>query len=537
METDHSTRRMPSLAVAGYILLAVTLCSGYMLFGAFDDDEFQHVHISWLIRHGTIPVVDFFEHHSPVYHLLLSPLAWFGSGRHLIFFYRTASVASLFGVLTLTGLLCRRETGRTLSALFAVTALLAIPMFLVKMVEARPASPALLCMAAALYIVFGVEPGSARRRRLIALAGIMTGLMVLLSPKYTLTAAGLLLAAGILHGGTCLGWFLGGMVASAVPLFLWLVGNSALVEFVESAVFLNLKWKRHFPAMGYLVESFLSAGPFLAVGAVGFLNMMCLPARRRRAAAYVLVLGGSMAGIFLSPIPFRQMYVMVWPMFAIGVAWLVGELSNSSADPAALRIGLAVLLVASVAPGLATFSRLYRHSNIADLRRMRLVEEIDPSGGPVFDGRGLMFYRPHVGRHACMHEGILMMLHTEEYSASVINALSAAGLPTVIADYRVEQMPVAVREFIARSYRPVAADARVLVPGVSIDRARLAGGPVVMKIPVSGTYQAMWNGPGAVLVDDVPPGNGGDLQLESGEHAVEAQGFVMDFEVILKRRE
>jgi MFS family permease len=537
MGTDHKARRLPALACAGYVLLAVVICSGYMLFGAFDDDEFQHVHFSWLIRHGSTPYVDFFEHHSPAYHLMLSPLAWLGSGRRLIFLYRTASVMSLLGALALTYLLCRRETGRNLPALFGVTALLTVPMFLVKMIEARPASPALLCMAAALYLVFGFEPGSKRARRRVFFAGILTGLMILLSPKYAFTAAGLLLAAGIVHGGTSVGYFLVGMVASAIPLFLWLCGRGAMGGFIESVALLSLKWKRHFPAAGYLVEGFLSAGPLIAVGIAGFLSMICLRARRRRAIAYVSVLAGSIAGIFISPIPFRQMYLPVWPMFAVGAAWLLRELFDSDADRAGLRVGIGVLLVAFVAPGIATFSRLYSHSNVEDLQLMQRVEEIDPSGGPVFDGRGLMFYRPHVGRHACMHEGILMMLDAGEYSRSVLSALGEAGLPTVIADYRVDQMPEGVRDFIARRYRPDALDVRVMVPGVSIDRAQLAGGPAVMKIEVTGTYQANWQGPGVVLIDGLALSNGGELQMGAGKHAVEASGFIMGCEITLKRRE
>jgi len=78
---------------------------------------------------------------------------------------------------------------------------------------------------------------------------------------------------------------------------------------------------------------------------------------------------------------------------------------------------------------------------------------------------------------------------------------------------------------------------RVMVPGVSIDRAQLAGGPAVMKIEVTGTYQANWQGPGVVLIDGLALSNGGELQMGAGKHAVEASGFIMGCEITLKRRE
>jgi hypothetical protein len=40
----------------------------------FDPDEFQHLEMAWLIAVGEIPYKEFFEHHVPLYHFLISPL-------------------------------------------------------------------------------------------------------------------------------------------------------------------------------------------------------------------------------------------------------------------------------------------------------------------------------------------------------------------------------------------------------------------------------------------------------------------------------
>jgi len=41
---------------------------------SFDHDEIEHLHASWLIANGSMPYIDFFEHHHPTLWFMLSPL-------------------------------------------------------------------------------------------------------------------------------------------------------------------------------------------------------------------------------------------------------------------------------------------------------------------------------------------------------------------------------------------------------------------------------------------------------------------------------
>ena len=62
------------------ILVLLVVCGAYLRTVAFDDDEFQHAHVAWLIRNGQVPHADFFEHHFTAYHALLSVVFLPGDG-------------------------------------------------------------------------------------------------------------------------------------------------------------------------------------------------------------------------------------------------------------------------------------------------------------------------------------------------------------------------------------------------------------------------------------------------------------------------
>src|SRR6266542_5853646 len=43
----------------------------------FDQDEFEHLHVAWLVSKGSLPYLDFFEPHTPWFHFFLSPFYGF----------------------------------------------------------------------------------------------------------------------------------------------------------------------------------------------------------------------------------------------------------------------------------------------------------------------------------------------------------------------------------------------------------------------------------------------------------------------------
>ena len=111
-----SVRRGVPVAV---FLVILGVWSYFAALHAFDDDEFQHAHIAWLLWKGVVPYRDFFEHHSPLYHLLVCPVFSLGSGVWQIFFLRAVSVLCGMGSMLLIFASCRKRCG-TLSGLAAV---------------------------------------------------------------------------------------------------------------------------------------------------------------------------------------------------------------------------------------------------------------------------------------------------------------------------------------------------------------------------------------------------------------------------------
>jgi hypothetical protein len=525
-------QRILSLCLAVAALAALTTHAARV---AFDEDEFQHVHMAWLIHHGQVPYVDFFEHHSPLYHLLLSPLFLLGDGPFQISLFRGISVLSTIGVLLGVFRMARRESGSSGAAGFGVCLLAASPMFIGKMVEARPDSPALLCWVLAMGLLFDRKTTRLARFRLPAI-GFLGTLVVLLSTKHLFAAAGLFGAVLVLHGWKSIGPLAGGALAAALPLGAWLAVHQALGACVDLVLLLNLGWKYRFSPAGYLVQLFSTCGVLVVTGLLGLAGQPSPGSAGRRLGALGLLLGGGLLGVAIIPVPYRQVFLPLFPVLAIGSAlFLAGVLRQapqSATRPNAWAAALAILTVASILPGLRALADDAAVTNAPDLQTMRQVESMDPTG-PVFDGRGLMFHRPHVGRYAWMHEELLQMLDLEAYSREVVEALEHSRFPTVIVDFRVRQMPPAILDFIQHHYRPINGGP-IWVPGLSTDRGLLLKG-ASLNIVVPGTYQVSWIG-GEVLKDGVPLEKGRPLVLSAGPHTFKANGFADSFELILVKR-
>jgi hypothetical protein len=132
-----------------------------------------------------------------------------------------------------------------------------------------------------------------------------------------------------------------------------------------------------------------------------------------------------------------------------------------------------------------------------------------------------------------MHEGIQAMLDPARFATESIDALRAAGCPTVILDYRVLQMPAAVVNFIQDHYLPLGDE--VFVPGFRVDRSRLVGRSCRVQVSVDGLYRVSWRS-GKVRCDGREVTSGAALPLAAGEHVLEGVGFVDGFTALLEKR-
>jgi predicted membrane-bound mannosyltransferase len=62
------------LTVVAVLAIGLALRLGFIWNGPLDLDESQHLHDAWLVAHGPVVYVDFWEHHSPLFYYVVAPL-------------------------------------------------------------------------------------------------------------------------------------------------------------------------------------------------------------------------------------------------------------------------------------------------------------------------------------------------------------------------------------------------------------------------------------------------------------------------------
>ncbi len=546
-------------------LLCLWAYSAYL--HAFDDDEFQHARTAWLMQTGHRPYADFFEHHLILYHGLIAPFVWLPNEESIIFALRTLSL-----VAGLAALLLLYQTGRHLGAspLAAATGVWLLgmaPMFVLKMTEARPEAPAILCFAAGLRWVFPprrdsaattgrhnprssaetgnlgadksvqtvesgeseaiAQPSTGASFPLQALGvGLLAALAALLSQKYIFPAGGLLLAVLILHGrrhALTAGLSFGLAMAAYVGWMLMLgIGRPAF----DLVVVMNSQWVYRFSPLGYTVELFITAGVLTAAGAAGILYA-CRRMPPRTAATLALLLVASTLLIVIIPVPYRQSFLPLMMILAIGVMPIMTNLLELTGRLPPARSQIAVLLALPILAA-GSLSALPEHlaaDNRQDRKTMAAVADFAPSGS-IFDGRGLLFKRPPINYYPIMHAEILKMLDPDDYAQSVVAGLLEAGLPPVIMDYRTAMMPADIAVFVEEHYLPTDIDD---LYGAGTRFSRLTpGDDSVLELAVPGYWQASWGG-GSIAINSRPLAPDQSVYLTAGEHRLAADGLVWNF--------
>ncbi|MCC5848848.1 MAG: hypothetical protein JJU29_12225 [Verrucomicrobia bacterium] len=497
-------------------LLAIFLVAGVgSQWIAFDDDEFQHTHMAWLMARGEVPHLDFFEHHLPLYHLLLAPFTLGNPGPDRILWLRGLSVL-IFG-LTLWAMdtLIRRRTGQKVPAVILFVA--ASPIFFLKMIEVRPEG---FCILLAFLAMLGLGG----KDRKVFWAGFLAGAMVMGSQKFIFLAAGIFVIAWMEHGFRGAVRFALGGAISPVLIFLYFLVTGALPLAWEHLVVLNAQWKETFSPAMYAGMLWETSAILLVTAGAGLLAWQKPPAAR---AALVLVAFGTLA-VFLVPIPFRQTFLMLYPglVLASALGWQHLETLVPRGRPR--TFAGAALLIAALLPAFDGLRHEFSETLHEDMALMRHIHE--ETEGPFFDGRGLVYWRSHVGYYPWLHEGLMMMLDEETYSQTTQNAIREAGFPLLLWDYRIDYMPESLRTFFTQHYLSVE-PSPLMVPGARVDRARLAGSGHSLTLPGPGVWQVTWQG-GEVFVNDTPLQSGAQIETGADPIRVRGRGFVRDLRFI-----
>ncbi len=521
--------RLKYLRLETCIWLVIALLYLYFcLFHAFDDDELQHCHNAYLIWKGLVPYRDFFEHHLPLYHILVSPFFILGEKPSTIFAFRFISLVSCASVFLLVYRYIEEHYTEKI-ALFSIMLLASVPMYLFKMIEARPESIAILFFAGALIHILSQK----QDKNQLFFAGVLSGLMVCFSLKYIFAWAGLCASIFVLRKKKgCLN-FTAGFLTGIIPLVLYVLSKGILNEFISSTFVMNIKWKYRFSPSGYLYETFMTAGLLIAFAISAIIHDFSSMESRKQALAMLLLVAGCFLTIILVPVPYRQSYLPLFVTCTICASSFIMNFFQMFQNRNIKFTVATVVFLCATANSITVLKNEISQTNLEDIKKMKKVDIISPDTS-FFDGRSLMFYRMHTGYYGFMHHELLAMLDPDRYSEHVIEAIKKNNFPVVIYDYRVKQMPWEIQDFIQANYC-LAEEPDIYIAGKKIDRGKFYKGKAYFEINVSGWYRILFSG--NILSIDSKPVKSGEIRFfEKGTHVAESTEFIDNLKVKLEKR-
>ena len=406
----HKRTLLVACACLGVFALFLTF------YRAWDADEFEHLQFTWLLSQGRVPYRDFFEHHTPVFHLLTAPyfdmIRDASAGTMLVAPFGLRILCTLFTALTawVVFAMTRRAAGSG-TATMAVALFLSCSFVLEKGIEVRPDSLAALLLVVAGYsIARGLCDAPTVEERLgwAVLTGFATGGTLMVSQKGIFAVIGLFVALFVLgtrrHGRGFAALFaalaMAGAVAATLPV-LWLFAHrGALGEFFYNNVILVIMWPRDFAAEGWrwLALAMAKDTFFMVLVVIGLALLgRRLPRRPQTGLGTIVVLtvASSAIGFVVLPIAQRQYLFMTAPYAAMAAAVAAGWLAERwSAEGRAWRV--AALPIAVVGYFVFHAALVIGHPDKVAIRKLDYVLHHSDPNDTVLTGwsPGVAFRKP-----------------------------------------------------------------------------------------------------------------------------------------------
>jgi len=471
--------------------------------------------MSKLIGQGQVPHRDFYEHHLPLYHLLHAPHMRSAEGPAPLFRLRAVSTLCFVLTLALGSRILLLRTGGCPSAVMAWMGL--SPIVFLKMMEARPETLSVLLAMVSLWLLSGPNPRP-------GLAGVAAACMVLASQKFLFLGVGLFGVCAFEHRIRGMVRFCIWGLAPPVLTLASLVLTDSLAPAWEHLVVMNTGWKESFSPAMYGGLLWRTSGLACVLAVFGLLQNK--ESHTRWVAS--ILLAGATLGIFMVPIPYRQTFLMLIPgwLLALALGWkaVMDLLPESSRTVAA-----AVLAPIGLLPAIANLQEEFSFTVEEDLRQMEAVAAV--TEGAIFDARGLLWDRPHVGFYPWLHHGLRQMLDPDRYSRDTMEALAAEGFPPYLNDYRAVEYPPALQTFLAENYLETE------VPnlhrfGFRLNRSRLMGKGMELELPVAGRWRLEGQG-GQILINGSAVPFDTVVELPKGPCRIQARGFVRNPRLLL----
>jgi Dolichyl-phosphate-mannose-protein mannosyltransferase len=505
-------------AVAALLALQVVLRVGLATRQRFNSDEPQHFEVALGWTRGWLPYRDVFDNHTPLFHLLLSPLvAAFGEHPDALVWARWAMIPlaalSLAALYRLGAALYSRRVGAWSAALAGL-----IPSFLTTSLEFRADDLWLALWLAALATAVNAVP----RRPRFLLVGALVGATFAASIK-TLgllsTLIGGVAAAAVLDPRRSLRQACGQLLPAAALSAAGMIGVLALLaaflaylglarEFVECVLLHNLTSASLWGHRALRIVLVTAALPGLLLVARRTFDR---PRRAFARASLMLATGFyllALNGFF--PLITRQDWM---PFYALLTVFVVGGAIASEEWRRSASIARWLLLVAAL--GIAATIYVDRPWRDATRVRRALVADVLHLTRPtdyVMDVKGEMLFRRRA-YYPMLEDITLARIAKGEIPDDIAQRLVATR--TYVAANDDERFPPAGRQFLLDNYLPVGT-LRVAGKLLEVD----AAGHSAFTLALRGRYVVLAPEGATVGTLDGQPMTGPRV-LEIGAHVVD----------------
>jgi len=466
-----------SIALRIFIIGMIILLARTAWIRAFDPDEFQHLEMAWLIATHAVPYKDFFEHHTPLYHFLISPLL---SNPELmtkgdtaiqrVLELRVMGVALCACILMLVNIIARKIAGQA-EALFASALLVSSVVFIQKGIEIRPDQlGALLLLISTLSLMLAME--SNKWRGYIILSGATTALSILTTQKVLLAVPGLAItffmvfaqrrmpARNIVQG--C-GIFAGSAMVAALPLLFYFWSHGALGDFIEDNFRLGAKWPHKVgTSISILSQICKEEGLFIFLVGIGLIECLKLkPDVAMWRLAILAPLFSMMLFIPVFPVVQSQYIFLFLPYVAIlggiGAVFVARPLVEPKYK---ILQPILIIFLAIVVHGVPVVKIEWGQRNAVTLDVLRYVVEQTPPSVTVMRAwsTGVAFRRPAYF-YFSLHDEIQSIIPDKSYAQLRDGLRSGSIAPEIIEmDESMKQMPREIVDILKQGWEPTGID-------------------------------------------------------------------------------
>lgn len=355
-EGDHThlkdILRPYRMIIVIFILIAFFIRIPILHTRGYDPDEFQHLHSARQIYHGEIPYRDYFDHHTPFLHLILSTLyPTIGENVKILDAARNLMLIFTAAIFLLTFILARKLYNIDIG-LLAVLFLSYVLMFLEKTIEVRPDSGAVVFWLGAMVLMIkGVQ--SKTPAKLFAFSGIAMGIALMFTQKILFGLPGIFLAlvypfldnrAGIgrKQNVKLIFFFALGIVLPILLTCFFFLIQGALWDFMNCNFLINSQWKGKLSPIVYMTQLTKQNPFYVVLGLAGLLATIACLRRREEIAKGVyipfLCTISVISGLFIIPVPERQYYLLFLPMLAIYAAYIIHKVADFDIEEIKLGI-------------------------------------------------------------------------------------------------------------------------------------------------------------------------------------------------------